>query len=98
KTFFWQTNGTYDQNWPCEDPTGHVLPTTEMQVADATSATKRKRKSPPPQKTHPSDVVFSYDEPYRTVRTYVNCDLKSYAAGTITPHKVLSAMRDLALS
>jgi hypothetical protein len=34
-------------------------------------------------KTHPSDVVFYYDNPYRLSRTYVNCDLKSYARGSI---------------
>lgn len=28
--------------------------------------------------THPSDVVFYYDEPYSHTRTYVNCDLKSW--------------------
>ncbi|WP_266157571.1 hypothetical protein [Dyella silvatica] len=33
--------------------------------------------------THPSDVVFYYDEPYFQTRTYVTCDLKSYAKGTI---------------
>lgn len=32
-------------------------------------------------KTHPSDVVFWYDEPYSQSRTYVNCDLKSYDKG-----------------
>lgn len=33
--------------------------------------------------THPSDVVFYYDEPYSQSRTYITCDLKSYAKGTI---------------
>lgn len=41
-------------------------------------------------KTHPSDVVFWYDDPYSRTRTYVNCDLKSYASGSIT----VSAMRE----
>ena len=31
--------------------------------------------------THPSDVVFYYDEPYSSYRTYVNTDLKSYKKG-----------------
>nr|WP_315206710.1 hypothetical protein [uncultured Albidiferax sp.] len=35
-------------------------------------------------KTHPSDVVFYYDEPYAKQRIYVNCDLKSYAKSSIT--------------
>ena len=25
-------------------------------------------------KTHPSDVVFHYDEPYAVKRTYISCD------------------------
>lgn len=34
--------------------------------------------------THPSDVVFYYDNPYSLSRTYINCDLKSYASNSIT--------------
>jgi hypothetical protein len=49
-------------------------------------------------KTHPSDVVFNYDEPYRPVRTYVNTDLKSYGAGSITPLQVKKAIFNLAQS
>jgi hypothetical protein len=49
-------------------------------------------------KTHPSDIVFFYDEPYTLSRTYVNCDLKSYASGTITAGNVLAALDSLALS
>lgn len=97
-SFFWETNGIYDQNWPCENTTGHVLPTPEGSAGEAVQEPKRRRKSPAPKKTHPSDVVFYYDEPYRTVRTYVDCDLKSYAAGTITKRKVSDALQDLALS
>jgi hypothetical protein len=47
-------------------------------------------------KTHPSDVVFHYDEPYSLRRTYVNCDLKSYASGSITAGAVVSAVQSLA--
>lgn len=49
-------------------------------------------------KTHPSDVVFYYNEPYARVRTYVNCDLKSYARGSITAGSVHSAIESLARS
>jgi hypothetical protein len=47
-------------------------------------------------KTHPSDVVFWYDEPYSQSRTYVNCDLKSYAKGSITAGSVREAIESLA--
>lgn len=49
-------------------------------------------------KTHPSDVVFCYDEPYRPVRTYINCDLKSYAKGTINSSNIKTAIESLARS
>lgn len=45
--------------------------------------------------THPSDVVFCYDEPYSDVRTYINCDLKSYAKGSITASAVRGAVESL---
>jgi hypothetical protein len=48
--------------------------------------------------THPSDVVFFYDNPYSLARTYVNCDLKSYASGSITKSKITSAVESLARS
>ncbi|MCY0853228.1 hypothetical protein [Cupriavidus sp. D39] len=46
--------------------------------------------------THPSDVVFYYEEPYTQARTYVNCDLKSYAKGSITASSIRSAIESLA--
>lgn len=47
-------------------------------------------------KSHPSDVVFYYDEPYSAIRTYLNCDLKSYAKGSITSTSVKAAIDSLA--
>ena len=46
--------------------------------------------------THPTDVVFYYDEPYSNHRTYINCDLKSYAANTIQKGEVRKAVQSLA--
>jgi hypothetical protein len=48
--------------------------------------------------THPSDVVFWYEEPYSQARTYINCDLKSYKKETITSEKVKGAIKSLANS
>ncbi|TIM15505.1 MAG: hypothetical protein E5Y67_07085 [Mesorhizobium sp.] len=45
--------------------------------------------------THPTDVVFFYDEPYEDVTTYVQCDLKSYAAGSIGRSQVEKALVSL---
>lgn len=49
-------------------------------------------------KTHPSDVVFTYKEPYSSNRTYLNVDLKSYAIESITPLKVQKALESLAMT
>ena len=46
--------------------------------------------------THPADVVFYYDEPYSLKRTFIHCDLKSYAKNTITPNAVHGAIESLA--
>ena len=48
--------------------------------------------------THPSDVVFYYDEPYSLSRTYVNTDLKSYKKGSITSFAIAAAIESLALT
>lgn len=45
--------------------------------------------------THPTDIVFYYDEPYSNHRTYINCDLKSYAASTIRKGEVRKAIVSL---
>lgn len=47
-------------------------------------------------KTHPSDVVFFYDEPYTKARRYMQCDLKSYAKSSITKTAVTNAVSSLA--
>ena len=46
-------------------------------------------------KTHPSDVVFSYKEPYENRKTYLNCDLKSYAKKTINSTSIRNAILSL---
>lgn len=47
-------------------------------------------------KEHPCDVVYYYDEPYAARQTYVHCDLKSYAKGTIAVAAVKGAIESLA--
>ncbi|MCI2260914.1 hypothetical protein [Xanthomonas indica] len=47
--------------------------------------------------THPTDVVYFYDEPYSLRRTYLQCDLKSYAKGSITSTAVRGALESLAM-
>jgi hypothetical protein len=45
--------------------------------------------------THPADVVFHYDEPYSLRRTFIHCDLKSYAKKTINAGVVQGAISSL---
>lgn len=45
--------------------------------------------------THPCDVVYYYDEPYSAQRTYVHCDLKSYAKGSIKSPAIKAALISL---
>ncbi|MFG1362376.1 hypothetical protein [Xanthobacter versatilis] len=47
-------------------------------------------------KTHPADIVYFYDEPYQQTRTYVHCDLKSYAKSSISSKGIASALGSLA--
>ncbi|HGP0623443.1 TPA: hypothetical protein ACKPX6_000976 [Serratia marcescens] len=49
-------------------------------------------------KTHPSDVVFYYLDPYKEEVVYLNTDLKSYAEGTIGKGIVEGAISSLALA
>ncbi|MGU3386668.1 hypothetical protein ACLBYG_19320 [Methylobacterium sp. D53M] len=47
--------------------------------------------------THPSDVVFFYKEPFGDSTTYVQTDLKSCAAGSISKHALTQAIVSLAM-
>jgi hypothetical protein len=47
-------------------------------------------------KSHPTDVVFFYDEPYSGSRRYIQCDLKSYAKASISKPAMKSAILSLA--
>jgi hypothetical protein len=49
-------------------------------------------------KTHPCDCVFSYTDPYQGKVIYLNTDLKSYAAASISNNSVFNALRSLSLA
>jgi len=51
-----------------------------------------------PKKSHPGDVVFSYDDPYLGKKVYLHTDLKSYGKASITPHKLRKAFHSLCLA
>jgi hypothetical protein len=101
-TFLWETHGPIDQEWPCEEPENH-RPTRRRRGANRGSsddsendrADEAEGQSVPVVK-HPTDIVFYYDEPYSNHRTYINCDLKSYAARSIKKSEVKKAIESLA--
>ncbi|MBA9067809.1 hypothetical protein FHR71_001544 [Methylobacterium sp. RAS18] len=68
--------------WRKEGPTNQDWPCEKSELHD-------KRK------THPADVVFWYDEPYKEVRTYVHCDLKSFAKDSVKTNSVQKAALSL---
>lgn len=100
-TFLWKTRGPRDTNWPCEEPDTHGKRRRKKlreNESDGEPETDRAQ-NPDPAKaevTHPTDIVFYYDEPYSSHRTYINCDLKSYAASTIQKTEVRKAVESLA--
>lgn len=64
----WDMNEKTDLNWDC---------CMRSHLSD------KQLESDDPKKTHPTDVVFSYTDPYTNVVQYVQTDLKSYAKRTI---------------
>jgi hypothetical protein len=49
-------------------------------------------------KTHPSDIVFHYTDPYTGKVIYLNTDLKSYKADSITKGSIQKALESLNMS
>jgi len=49
-------------------------------------------------KTHPTDVVFYYSDPYLGKTIYLNTDLKSYQEGTVNSNKIRSSLQSLSKS
>lgn len=48
--------------------------------------------------THPSDVVFAYDDPVEHAKIFLTTDLKSYARDSISQSQVKKALKSLAMS
>ena len=110
--FQWFETGAWNQNWACVKDDHLIVKrkkkkkkgsTAQADGAESTEVLQSEAEGElevEQQKmlTHPSDVVFFYDEPYSLSRTYINTDLKSYKKGTITSGAVTSAIQSLALA
>ncbi|AOY48553.1 hypothetical protein ACPF3V_003415 [Vibrio cholerae] len=78
----WTSGKTNDISWDC-CMRSHL---TEAQLNAKT----------PTQKKHPTDVVFSYQDPYTDVVQYVQTDLKSYSKATLEKYgAILKTIRSL---
>lgn len=62
------------------------------------SSHKGGRAKDKEKKLHPTDVIFSYQDPYADRRIYLLTDLKSYKADSIKHGKIRSALQSLAMS
>lgn len=93
RIFGWDTKGPMNQNWECCKPKEHKP--TKKRRGKSGSKTKMKSEDEEVKYSHPSDVVFWYDDPHTANRVYLNTDLKSYAKNTIKKNKVESALESL---
>lgn len=70
----WHTGDETDVNWKC--------------CMDSHLTKAQREAKNPKEKTHPSDIVFSYSDPYDSeVTIYVQTDLKSYKKATIENYR-----------
>lgn len=86
--FGWERRGALDENWACSKD--HKPKPTEANESSSDMAAEPKTT-----KTHPSDIVFRYDDPYSDAATYLTTDLKSYAGNSITKSSIGKALRSL---
>lgn len=77
----WKVQNTTDISWNCC-------------LSSHLSASQLSSEAP--RKTHPTDVVFKYKDPYSDETQYIQTDLKSYCATTLKKTKsILNTIRSL---
>ena len=79
----WKSHPPSDQNFECVLPQKHNPPKSEP-------GSEQKAHN------HPTDVVFSYIDPYTEKTIALNTDLKSYATGSIKQFTIRKALKSLA--
>jgi len=77
----WKTQSTTDISWGC---------------CLRSHLSAKQLLSENPKKTHPTDVVFKYRDPYSDETQYIQTDLKSYCASTLeNTNSILKNIRSL---
>lgn len=88
--FGWKMRGPRNKNWGCVSTHGEK------------QATKRKKmtigEDSPPKKTHPTDAVYYYEDPYKGERVFVNADFKAYSKTTLDRVDMAVALRSMSHS
>lgn len=76
----------------------HAQPRTDDVFECLDASHKGGKASTKDKKVHPTDVVFSYQDPYADKRIYLLTDLKSYKLDSIKTGKIRSALQQLAMA
>ncbi|EPG2417749.1 hypothetical protein [Stenotrophomonas maltophilia] len=76
----------------------HAQPRQDDNFECLDSSHKGGKSKDKEKKLHPTDVIFSYQDPYADRRIYLLTDLKSYKADSIKYGKIRSALQSLAMS
>lgn len=95
KWFGWNTHPLKNENFPCTNPEHTVK---ESRAKRATKNANGQSSTPKQKKTHPGDVIFSYDDPYLGWPVYLHTDLKSYAKESVSTVKARAAIESLAMT
>lgn len=80
----WKYHSPPDQNFECVQAPKH------KQSKNETDAVSEQNHN------HPTDVVYSYIDPYTEKTIAINTDLKSYATGTIKQSSIRKSLKSLA--
>ena len=101
--FGWKEVGARNQNWDCVHNSGHVLEKPDEEQKPKSDEKKKAAGEEDSdeaagKKTHPSDMVCFYEDPYGEDRIYFNIDLKSYGKSSIKKSSLRNAIEDLAYS
>lgn len=84
----------------CDEIFGNFFWQVHPRIDSNFSCTKEHHRTATdrPKKTHPADVVFSYDDPYLRQRIYLHTDMKSYATDSISSSMLRSALKSLCMT
>lgn len=80
----WSTHPPFDQNFTCQQASLHKSKKPESDESKET------------EHNHPTDVVYSYKDPYTNKHIILNTDLKSYAKASIKQSTIRTALKSLA--